>query len=80
MMQTLERDLIDRLADRGIEPAEIRRAISLIRSGRSDLLASVMDGKLSVHRALQIVRTSTRGAAPPRLRNSDQPGGEGAST
>jgi hypothetical protein len=54
--QRLEHDLIDRLADRGIEPAEIRHAIALIRSGRAELIQAVLDGDLELHRALQVAR------------------------
>jgi hypothetical protein len=55
--QTPEHDLVNRLADRGIEPAEIRCAIALLRSGRVDLIQSVLNGDISLHRALQVARS-----------------------
>jgi hypothetical protein len=45
-----------RLAGAGIPEVDIRRAIALMRTGRADLLARVIAGKLDVARARRLAR------------------------
>jgi hypothetical protein len=58
-----ERATTDRVAAAlGIDPAEVRQAILLARSGRVDLLDRVLAGHLDLRRALQVARV--RGGSP----------------
>jgi hypothetical protein len=56
-MNQLDRDIVlDVATTAGVTPAEVERAIALIRTGRAELVAAVIAKKISIDQALRLAR------------------------
>jgi hypothetical protein len=68
---------ITAMADRiGADPREVERAIKLARTGRTDLVGAVIDGRMTIEAALRAASNTPYRNPPQKRRRPRWPNGK----